>query len=81
MAYTFIKAKGRVSIFKDGEFDHQQFKGHFAYRNPEAYIDQLIAHDREAAEYRAEQRAARLADVADYLAHRAVRKAQQPELF
>jgi hypothetical protein len=76
--YEYIKAKGRVAIIKDGEFDHQQFRSHWAYRNPEAYIAKLIAQDVEAAEYEAECRAARLNDAKAYLAERAERKAMQP---
>lgn len=72
--YTFIKAKGRVSIFKDGEFDRQQFRGHWAYRNPEGYIAKLIEWDAEAAEQRKVERAARLEEAKAYLARRAARK-------
>lgn len=81
MTYSFIKAKGRVSILKDGEFNHQQFKGHWAYSNPEGYIAHLVEIDREAAEYAETVRAARLADAAEYLAKRAARVTAQLELF
>ena len=73
MTYTHIKAKGRVAIFKDGEFDHQQFRGHWGYSNPQGYIEHLIQCDREAAEYAAECAAARRAEVDAYLARRAAR--------
>jgi hypothetical protein len=79
MAYSFVKQRGRVAFFKDGEFDHQQFRGHYAFRDPGAYIAQLEEWDREAAEREAEERAARLAVIAAYLAERAERRAAQPE--
>ena len=78
MTYTFIKAKGRVAFIKDGEFNHQQFRGHWAYNNPEAYIARMIEQDAEAAEYAAEERAARKQAVAAYIAQRADRVAAQP---
>lgn len=78
MAYSFIKAKGRVAIIKDGEFNHQQFRGHWAYGNPEGYIAHLIKRDEEAAEYLAEVNAARTADALEYLTKRAARVAAQP---
>lgn len=73
MAYEFVKEKGRVAIFLDGEFHHQQFRKHWAYRDPARYIAQLIEQDREAAADRAEERAARVAAVAGYAAVRAAR--------
>ncbi len=73
MAYEIIKAKGRVSIFKGGEFDHQQFRGHRAYGDPAWYIAQLEAQDAEAAAERAEQREHRRAAALEYLAARAAR--------
>ncbi len=79
--YTFIKAKGRVAILKDGEFNHQQFRGHWAYNNPEGYIAQLVKRDQEAAEDEAERQALRRAEVQGYLNQRAARKALQPSLF
>ncbi len=78
MTYSFIKAKGRVAIYLDGEFNHQQFKGHWAYNNPEGYIAHLIELDAEAAEYAATVRAARRTEIAEYLAARAARAAAQP---
>lgn len=78
MAYSFIKAKGRVAIIKDGEFDHQRFKGHWAYSNPEGYIALLIERDDEAAEYRATVSATRRAEALAYLAKRAARVYAQP---
>lgn len=78
MSYTWIKQKGRVAILKDGEFDHQQFRGHFAYNNPDAYIAKMIERDLEAAEYAETVLAARRADAAEYLAARAERSAAQP---
>jgi hypothetical protein len=70
---TFIKAKGRVAFFKGEEFDHQQFRGHWAYRNPEGYIAHLIELEREAAEYKATINQARREETAAYLAKRAAR--------
>lgn len=75
MAYEFIKANGRVSILKNGEFDHQQFKSHWAYRDPTRYLAQLEAWDRETAADRANARAIRVEDAKAYLAARAARLA------
>jgi hypothetical protein len=73
MTYSFIKAKGRVAIYKGENFDHQQFKGHWGYSNPEGYIAHLIELDREAAEYAAAVKQARSEEAAAYLAKRAAR--------
>jgi hypothetical protein len=73
MAYEFVKQGGRVNFYKDGEFDHQQFRGHYGFRNPSAYIADLIRWDAEAVEYAAEQRAARVEALAPYLAIRTAR--------
>jgi hypothetical protein len=74
MSYSFVKAKGRVSILKDGRFDHQQFRGHWAYRDPEAYIARLVDWDRQVVEEAALIREARLAQAAVYISIRADRK-------
>lgn len=81
MAYSYIKQAGRVAILKGGEFDHQQFRGHYAFRNPEAYIAELIRRDDEAAADAASVRIARLADVTAYLTARASRVTAQLNLF
>lgn len=79
MSYSFEKGSGRVAFFKDGIFDHQQFRKHRAYRDPAAYIAELESWDREAAENEAEIRAARLIDAQAYLAQRAARAAASPQ--
>ncbi len=81
MTYTWIKQKGRVAILKDGEFDHQQFRGHYAFRNPAGYVADLAKRDAEAAIDAAAANAARLAAAAAYLARRAVRGSAQLNLF
>lgn len=71
--YTWHKAKGRIAIFIDGEFDHQQFRGHWGYNNPDAYLEHCRQLDREAAEQRAAYRQARIDAARAYLAQRAAR--------
>jgi hypothetical protein len=71
--YVWHKAKGRIAIFVDGEFDHQQFRGHWGYARPDEYLEHCKRLDREAAVIRAEERAARLDVARAYLAKRAAR--------
>ena len=79
MSYDFIKAKGRVSFFKDGEFDHQQFRPHWGFRDPAAYIAHLVELDAEAEAYRLAERAARVEKVRAWQAERAERAAAEPQ--
>lgn len=79
--YEIYRAGSRMIILRDGEFDHQQFKGHRAFRNPEDYLAHIVALEQEAAAEAADRRADSLAAAAEYLAARADRAAAQLSFF
>ena len=73
---------GRViAIYQNGEFSHNLRKSDRGYEQawnrPADWIAASVASDVAAEVYRAEVRAARLADLAPYLARRAARGLSQ----